>query len=156
MHAQRRRYQKQKRRSWRKLEAVEVTVLLKFAPLMMPLHARPIIEALQWKMNVFVGFELQNRQPRLASAGQDVDHGPIRGGKCRNLRVRVRGVEPGINRCNALENQRLQPALGIHSPQRIVTIRSRIARRYNRLRKLREDRFCLWGKASLKAGHAED
>src|SRR5262249_5984494 len=152
VHAQGWRYQKQKRRSWRKLEAWEVTVLLEFAPLMVPLHARPIVEALQGKMNVFVGLELEDRQASVARAGQDIDHCSIRCGKCRNLRVRARCVELGINCGNALENQRLQPALGIHSPQGIVTVRSRIARRRYRLRKLREGRLCLRSKAGLKSG----
>src|SRR5262249_14714400 len=87
-----------------------------------PLHSRPVIQALQRQVDVFVGLQFQYRQPAFACTGQHVNHGAIRGGKSRDLGINVTLVQTRIDRRHVLRNQRFQPAFRIHAPERIAAL----------------------------------
>ena len=86
----------------------------------MPLHARPVIQALQRQMNVFVGLQLDDREPSFARQRQHIDHRPVRSRKCRNLRIDRLGFQPLVNHADVVHHQRLQPALWMHAEQAVI------------------------------------
>ena len=63
MHVQRWRDQKQQWLLDRQLLARKISKALKLAARMMPRHPRPVVQALQWQVNVFVSFKLDHGQP---------------------------------------------------------------------------------------------
>src|ERR1051326_7743296 len=104
------------------MNAGKIAMLLELAPVVVPKHSRPVIQALQREMDVLIGFELYYRKPAFAGAGEYVNHGAIGSGESRHLRIHVRRIEPRIYRRDAFEDQRLKPAFGINSPERITTV----------------------------------
>lgn len=79
----------------------------------MPLNARPIIETLQRKVNIFISLEFNDREPSVAGQGEDIEHGAIGSGKCRDLRVMMARVKALVECSDITKNQRLEPALGM-------------------------------------------
>src|SRR6266404_6156312 len=156
MHSQRWRDQKQQRRLRRKLRAWKISVLLKLASLMMPQNARPIVQSLQWEMDIFVCFQLQNGKASSASAGEDINHRSVAGGKRRDLRVDVRWIQPRVDRSYSFEDQRLQPALRIHAPQRVAAVAIFVASFVDDFGKFRELRLDFSGQPRTVTGYAED
>ena len=61
----------------RELLAGKIAVLLEFAAAMVPQNARPVIQALERQVHVFVGFQFQHGKPAVASAGKHVNHRAI-------------------------------------------------------------------------------
>jgi len=49
--------------------AAEIPGTKKLAAGIMPFHARPVVQSLQRQVNVFISFELHNRQPPLGVFG---------------------------------------------------------------------------------------
>ena len=59
--------------------------------------AEPVVGGLQREMNVFAGFQFENREAAVARHSQQIDHAAIAGGKCGHLRVQKTRIEPRIN-----------------------------------------------------------
>src|SRR5271167_307765 len=102
----------EKGRRFGKLTAGEVAVADEAAVLLVPAHARPVVEALEREMNVLVGLQLEDGEAAIEGAGEDVDHGAVGGGEGGNLRVDEALVEPLVDGANVADDQRFQPALG--------------------------------------------
>src|SRR5580704_19561156 len=50
-------------------------------------HADPIVERLQRQMEIFVGFELDYRQPPAAIECEQVQHAALTGRECGDMRI---------------------------------------------------------------------
>src|SRR3954467_8646549 len=60
MNLQGRRRKKQQRRLDRELPSGKITELLELAALMMPVHSRPVVQALHRQMQILTGFDLDD------------------------------------------------------------------------------------------------
>src|SRR5213076_2803209 len=83
---------------------------------MVPCHARPVVDPLQRKVNVFIGFEFNYAEAAFASKRQYVDHSAIRGKEGGHLRIAEAWIQLAIERGDILNDQRLQPTLGMQPP----------------------------------------
>ncbi len=66
MHMQRGSHQKQQRPFPRQFPPGKISEALELAPSMVPGHPRPVIQALQGQVDIFVGLQLHHGQPALA------------------------------------------------------------------------------------------
>src|ERR1700692_4678792 len=117
MHAKSWSDQHQQRFLLRKFVPWKIAKLRQLAAALVPGNAGPVIHALQWQMDILIGLEFDHGEPRLASFGENVDHGAIGCGKRWHLRVDKFRAEPSIERDYVAGNQRFQPTLGMHAPQ---------------------------------------
>ena len=62
-------------------------------------------------MDVFGGFELENRQPAIGRASEKVDQAAIAGGKRKNLAMHRRGMERGVDFRQIRADRGFKPAL---------------------------------------------
>src|SRR4029077_21179450 len=83
----------------------------------MPLHARPVIQALQWQMDVFVRFQFHNDQAPFAGRGQHIEHGAIRGREGGYLGIETAVVEFLVHSSDIAYYERLQPPFRVQAPQ---------------------------------------
>ena len=104
MNVQRWRHQHQHGSVFRKLAIGKVSEFLKFVSCLMPLHSCPVIQALQWQMDILLRFQLNHGKLACASYAEYVNHRPIGGGKRRNLRIHLRGIEIAIDRGHILQD----------------------------------------------------
>ena len=116
MHVQGGRDQHEQRLLRRELASRKIAELCKLPAVLVPQDARPVIHALQGKVEVFVGFEFDDGQSRVASYRQNVNHRSIRCGECGNLGIHRFRPQPPIERRKVAGDERFQPALGMHSP----------------------------------------
>src|SRR3954469_20690418 len=100
MNVKCRRYHHQYWTLQRKLAPGEVAELLEFAALLMPPNPCPVINCLQWQMDVFIRLQLNQSQSPLARHGEYVDHGAISRRERGYLRIRPTWVELVIQRRN--------------------------------------------------------
>src|SRR5690349_11100049 len=70
MYMQRGSDQKKKRRLGRQLSPAKISKFQELTSRVVPLHPRPIVESLQRKMNVLVGFQLDDGKPSLVRKSQ--------------------------------------------------------------------------------------
>jgi hypothetical protein len=54
---------------------------------MVPLDTCPVIQALQWQMNIFIRLQFNDSQAPFPRHRQNVNHGTVCGGKSRQLRT---------------------------------------------------------------------
>ncbi len=120
MHMQGGRDQHEQRLLRRELASREIAELRKLSAALVPQDTRPVIHALQGKVEIFVGFEFDDGQSRVTSYRENVNHRPIRCGECGNLGIHGFRPQPPIERRNVAGDERFQPALRMHSPQRMV------------------------------------
>jgi len=85
MDVQGRRDQVEQRLFRRQLAVGEMSKAGKFCARVVPRYSRPIVEALQRQVDIFVGFEFDDREAAVARDGQDVKHGAVGGGECGDL-----------------------------------------------------------------------
>ena len=89
----------------------EVSKLLKFAALVVPLHARPVIEPLERQVEIFVGFEFEDGEAAGLSNSEEIDHGAIARRKRGHLRVDAISVELRVDDGDVAADDRFEPAL---------------------------------------------
>src|ERR1035437_1284524 len=104
----------------RELASREIAELRKLSAALVPQDTRPVIHALQGKVEIFVGFEFDDGQSRVTSYRKNVNHRSIRRGECGNLGIHRFRPQPSVERRKAAGDERCQAALGMHSPQRMV------------------------------------
>lgn len=97
MKTQSRRDQVDQRRRGLQLHAGEITVTLQITRLLMPADARPIVRRLQWQVQIFGGFQLQNGEAAGSGGAQKVENSVLRGGLRKNLFVHPLGKQRDIN-----------------------------------------------------------
>src|SRR5258708_9762055 len=120
MNMQGRSHQIQQRLFVRQLAAFEISETREFAAPMVPLDARPVVQPLEWEMNILVSFQFHNSQPPCLRGREHVDPRPVCGGKRWNLRIPARRLQSPIDQTHVAHHQRLQPTLGAHPPQRVL------------------------------------
>src|SRR5271165_245160 len=112
----------EQRRRVGELTAGEVSVAHEASVLLVPAHARPVVEALEREMDVFVGFELEDGETTVKSAGEHVDHGAVGGGEGGHLRVHEATVETLVDGADVAGNERFQPALGTQAEEGVAAL----------------------------------
>ena len=122
---------------------------------MVPFHTRPVVQPLQRQVDVFVGFQFHHRQAARMRGGEHIDHGPVRGGKRRNLRIPARRLQPPIHYTHVAHHQRLQPSLRAQTPQRILTRSIRMASIAQTMCQLRECILVMSLQNALLRAHSE-
>src|SRR3954470_348288 len=161
MNVQGRRNQHQQGRCGRECERLsiyrnKVAKAVELLALMMPFHAQPIVEPLQRQVNVFVGLQLDYREPPISRAGQQIDHSAI--GSCEggNLRVYTRGIETCIEPSHVALDLGFQPALRLHAPQWMAFVSVGPTQLAQTLYQLFEQRIRLRREHSLMRTAAQD
>src|SRR5258708_24162272 len=120
MNMQCRSHQIQQRLCVRQLAAFEISEAREFAARMVPLDARPVVQPLEWEMNILVSFQFHDSQPPCLCGHEHVDHGPVCCGKRRHLGIPARRLQSPLDHTHVAHHQRLQPTLGAHPPQRAL------------------------------------
>lgn len=128
MDVERGRDQKEQRIGVGEFAPGKITSGSEFAADMMPLNACPVVEALQGKVDVFVGLEFKHGETAFTGDGKNIQHGAIGSRECRDLRIMVRGIEALIDGGEIAQNQRLEPALRLQPPQGLKTRAKILAR----------------------------
>ena len=82
-------------------------------------HAHPVVEGLQRKVQVLVGFQFQDHEARVAVEREQVEHTAIAAGERGNLVVDQIAAQLGKQFPEPRTQTRLQPALGRHAEERI-------------------------------------
>jgi hypothetical protein len=70
-------------------------------------------------VKVFVGLQFNHRQPALASERKDIDHSAVGRRKRGHLRIDAFRSQTSVERLDISEHHRLQPALRMHTPERV-------------------------------------
>jgi len=112
MYAEGGRNQKHQRRLVGEFASGEVALTREFAALLVPAHARPVVEPLQRKVDVLVGFKFKNGEAAVESTGQHVEHGAVGGGERRHLRVDKSRIQPLVDGAHVARDEGFEPALG--------------------------------------------
>ena len=86
----------------------------------MPSYARSVVDSLKWKLEIFVGFEFDDGEASVVGFGEDVDHRAIGGGEGWNLRVDELGTQASVEGSDVIEDERFEPAFGMHAPERVI------------------------------------
>src|SRR3984957_13535377 len=71
-------------------------------------------------MNVFVSLEFDYRKASIPREREHINHGAVRGGERRHLRIQGRRIQALVYRSYLANDQRLQPALRMQPPQRMI------------------------------------
>src|SRR6266849_57459 len=122
MESQRRRHEIDKRGSLLQFNPRKIAVACDLAALQLSTHAQPIIRSLQRQMNVLAGFQLNDRQPAATRHREQVENAVLAPGIGQNLRVDEPLIEQGIDARYVLANEGFQPALGLHTVERMALI----------------------------------
>ncbi len=104
----------------RQLSIREISEARKFCAGVVPLDSRPVIEALQGQVDVFVGFEFDDGEAAVAGGGQHVEHGAVGGGECGNLRIELLRLQALVDDADVGDDQGFEPALGAQAKQRVL------------------------------------
>src|ERR1700690_3383728 len=88
---------------------------------MVPGYPRPVVQALQRQVDVFVSLQLDHRQPAFARGREYIDHGAVRSGKCGYLGIQAGSIKTLVHFGYILDHQRFQPALRMQSPERMIS-----------------------------------
>ncbi|MGC1449430.1 MAG: hypothetical protein WA830_05265 [Candidatus Sulfotelmatobacter sp.] len=96
----------------------------------MPRNPRPVVETLERQMDVFVGFQFDAGQAAVMRGGQHVDHGPVGGGECGNLRIEQARIQALVDDADIGHHERFQPAFGTQAEQGMLagTVGWRVSR----------------------------
>jgi hypothetical protein len=122
MKSQCRRNKIDERRSLLQGNPWKITVASNLSALQLPSNAQPIVRNLQRQMNVLAGLQFYNAKPSGTRHGQEIENTVFSAGIGKNLSVDVSLVQYGIDARDVLTNNRVQPALGLGTIERMARV----------------------------------
>ena len=107
-------------------------------------------------MDVLVGFEFDHGKASFARGRQHINHCPVRSRECRDLGILESSAKFSVEMSEIEYRQRLQPALWMHSPQRMIPWPLRMANLSNASNQRPEIFLIRIGEDSFGPPHAEN
>ena len=95
------------------LDSREITPSSEFATIEVPFDPHPIIQRLEWQMDVLAGFYLDDHQPAVSIHGQQIDHAPFTRRKLRYLTVDWCWVNGSVQLLQGRPYLGFEPGFGI-------------------------------------------
>lgn len=100
----------------------EVAIGLECTSFHVPLDAHPIIQGLQWKVNVFRRLQLDHRQTPAMVESQKIEHSPVGGSECGDLAVHRHWKQAGVDSLDVTPHLGFEPRLGISPIQGMAMV----------------------------------
>jgi hypothetical protein len=166
MDAQGRSGKDETRRQGRNVDAGEVAISLKRRPMLctatdgLPIliqgaDTNPVIERLQGKVQVFVGFELEDGEAARPIEGEQIEHTPVTRGECGNLGVEQIAAQVRQDLVDVHAEPRFEPSFRLQPEECIGVGAIWIAAKEQAREQLAAERLVVRGERRFVGSRAE-